>query len=95
MPRSNERAGIAVIGTRMDGFEIKTERDTLRRLPRQASAYARLLLSWTRASDFFSGLTRERHSRTGRPRRPVRWECERRFVQASAASSSAKVAQAR
>lgn len=26
----------------MDGFEIKTERDTLRRLPRQISAYERL-----------------------------------------------------
>jgi hypothetical protein len=27
----------------MHGFEIKTERDTLRRLPRQASAYARVM----------------------------------------------------
>jgi hypothetical protein len=42
VPRSNERADLAVIGTHIDGFEIKTERDTLRRLPRQASAYARL-----------------------------------------------------
>src|SRR3954451_13577948 len=42
VPRSNERADIAVIGTHIDGFEIKTERDTLRRLPRQAGAYARL-----------------------------------------------------
>lgn len=42
VPLSHERADIAVIGRRMDGFEIKTERDTLQRLPRQASAYGRL-----------------------------------------------------
>lgn len=42
VPRSNERADVAVIGSRMDGFEIKTEHDTLRRLPRQAVAYSRL-----------------------------------------------------
>jgi hypothetical protein len=36
VPRSNERADIAVLGRWMDGFEIKTERDTLSRLPRQA-----------------------------------------------------------
>lgn len=42
VPRSNERADIAVIGTRMDGFEIKTDRDTLKRLPRQVEAYNRL-----------------------------------------------------
>lgn len=42
VPRSNERADVAVIGPSMDGFEIKTGRDTLKRLPRQAAAYARL-----------------------------------------------------
>jgi hypothetical protein len=42
VPLSNERADVAVIGTTMDGFEIKTERDTLKRLPRQASAYTRV-----------------------------------------------------
>jgi hypothetical protein len=42
VPRSYERADVAVIGPTMDGFEIKTARDTLRRLPRQAAAYARL-----------------------------------------------------
>jgi hypothetical protein len=42
VPRSNERADVVVIDSRMDGFEIKTERDTLKRLPRQAAAYARL-----------------------------------------------------
>ncbi|MHB1571100.1 MAG: sce7726 family protein [Solirubrobacteraceae bacterium] len=42
VPRSNERADIALIGRWMDGFEIKTERDTLNRLPRQMVAYGRL-----------------------------------------------------
>lgn len=42
VPRSNERADIAVIGQWMEGFEIKTERDTLKRLPRQMVAYGRL-----------------------------------------------------
>lgn len=42
VPRSYERADVAVIGPTMDGFEIKTARDTLKRLPRQAAAYARL-----------------------------------------------------
>jgi hypothetical protein len=43
VPRSNERADVAVIGSAaIDGFEIKTERDTLKRLPRQAEAYTRL-----------------------------------------------------
>lgn len=42
VPKSNERADVAVIGTAMEGFEIKTERDSLKRLPRQAEAYARV-----------------------------------------------------
>jgi len=42
VPTTNARADIAVIGARIDGFEIKTERDTLKRLPRQAEAYTRL-----------------------------------------------------
>ena len=42
VPRSNERADVAVIGSQMMGFEIKTERDTLKRLPRQIAAYDRL-----------------------------------------------------
>lgn len=42
VPRSHERADVAVIGTSIDGFEIKTERDTLKRLPRQAEAYTRI-----------------------------------------------------
>jgi hypothetical protein len=42
VPRSNERADVVVIGTAMLGYEIKTDRDTLRRLPRQVEAYSRL-----------------------------------------------------
>jgi hypothetical protein len=42
VPRSNERADLAVIGRSLDAFEIKSERDTLRRLPRQALASSRL-----------------------------------------------------
>lgn len=42
VPQSNERADVAVIDGTLDGFEIKTERDTLKRLPRQADAYGRV-----------------------------------------------------
>jgi hypothetical protein len=33
---------MVVVGRSLDAFEIKSERDTLRRLPRQALAYERL-----------------------------------------------------
>ncbi|PZR78790.1 MAG: hypothetical protein DLM65_12075 [Candidatus Aeolococcus gillhamiae] len=42
VPRSNERADIALVSREMNGYEIKTDRDTLRRLPRQAPAYGRV-----------------------------------------------------
>jgi hypothetical protein len=42
VPQSNERADIALIGNTIDGFEIKTKRDSLKRLPRQADAYGRI-----------------------------------------------------
>jgi len=42
VPQSNERADVVVIADDMSGWEIKTERDSLKRLPRQAAAYARL-----------------------------------------------------
>jgi hypothetical protein len=42
VPRSHERADIAVIDRLLTGFEIKTERDTLKRLPRQIGAYGRV-----------------------------------------------------
>ena len=42
VPQSHERADLALIGRELRGFEIKTERDTLRRLPRQVTAYGRV-----------------------------------------------------
>jgi hypothetical protein len=42
LPVSGRRADLVVLGRYMDGFEIKTERDTLRRLPAQAAAYEQL-----------------------------------------------------
>lgn len=42
IPQSNERADVAVVGTMLDGFEIKTDRDSLKRLPRQVDAYSRV-----------------------------------------------------
>jgi hypothetical protein len=42
VPRTHERADVAVIGEMIQGFEIKTDQDTLKRLPRQTEAYARL-----------------------------------------------------
>lgn len=54
VPLSNERADLVVVGKSMSGYEIKTERDTLRRLPRQAAAYGRVF-------DACSIVTAERH----------------------------------
>lgn len=42
VPQTNERADVVAIGSRLYGFEIKTDRDTLARLPRQVEAYSRL-----------------------------------------------------
>ena len=42
VPVTNERVDVTVIGSIMEGFEIKTARDSLRRLPRQVDAYARI-----------------------------------------------------
>lgn len=54
VPLSNERADVVVVERDMAGYEIKTERDTLRRLPRQAAAYGRLF-------DRCTIVTAERH----------------------------------
>jgi hypothetical protein len=42
VPQSNERADLAVVGATLEGFEIKTHRDSLKRLRRQADAYSRV-----------------------------------------------------
>ena len=66
VPRSNERADIAVIGRWMDGFEIKTERDTLKRLPRQMIAYGRLF-------DRCTAVVAERHEQAAAEILPEWW----------------------
>lgn len=40
LPHFNTRADVAVVGDALQGFEIKTARDTLNRLPRQVEAYS-------------------------------------------------------
>lgn len=42
IPPFNIRADVAVISSEMHGYEIKTARDTLRRLPHQADSYDRI-----------------------------------------------------
>jgi hypothetical protein len=42
VPETKERADLVSVGARLDGYEIKTERDDLRRLPRQVNAFSRL-----------------------------------------------------
>lgn len=42
IPLTHERADLAVVGPLLEGFEIKTSRDNLRRLPRQVNAYGRV-----------------------------------------------------
>ena len=50
----------------MSAFEIKTERDTLRRLPRQATAYARLF-------DQCTVVVAERHVAAAMEMLPMWW----------------------
>lgn len=66
VPRSNERADMAVIGRWLDGFEIKTERDTLKRLPRQIIAYGRLF-------DRCTAVVAERHEQSASEMLPQWW----------------------
>lgn len=42
IPGTKERADLALVGAGLSGYEIKTERDDLRRLPRQLGAFSRL-----------------------------------------------------
>jgi len=66
VPRTYERADLAVIGRSMDGFEIKTESDTLRRLPRQIEAYGRLF-------DRCSVVVAEKHCNAATTMLPAWW----------------------
>jgi hypothetical protein len=76
VPSSNERADIAVIGQSLDGFEIKTERDTLSRLPRQAAAYGRLF-------DRCTAVIAEKHSEQATEILPDWWGITTVYVNAS------------
>jgi hypothetical protein len=42
IPGTRERVDLALVGSSLTAFEIKTERDDLRRLPRQLDAFSRL-----------------------------------------------------
>jgi hypothetical protein len=42
VPRTHERADLAVVGSTLKAFEIKSERDSLHRLRRQAEAFGRV-----------------------------------------------------
>jgi hypothetical protein len=55
VPRSHERADVAVIGYVIEAFEIKTDHDSLRRLPRQVAAYGRVF-------DRCTAVVAERHA---------------------------------
>jgi len=66
VPRSNERADLVAIGAQFDAFEIKSHRDRLSRLPRQAAAYARLFDSCT-------AVVAERHATAAATALPDWW----------------------
>lgn len=66
VPRSNERADLALVGPLLAAFEIKTARDSLSRLPRQADAYARIFDSCT-------AVVAERHMDATRELLPAWW----------------------
>jgi hypothetical protein len=66
VPRTHERADLVVIGREISSFEIKTERDTLRRLPRQVAAYGRLF-------DRCTAVVAEKHADAARDIVPEWW----------------------
>lgn len=55
VPLSHERVDLAVIGSVLESFEIKTARDNLERLPRQVEAYSRIF-------DCCTAVIAERHA---------------------------------
>jgi hypothetical protein len=54
VPRFNTRADVAIVGDALRGFEIKTARDKLNRLPHQVEAYSNVF-------DFCSAVVADRH----------------------------------
>lgn len=51
IPVTNERADVAVLGERLEAFEIKTHHDSLNRLPRQAVSFAQVFDRCTLVTD--------------------------------------------
>ena len=51
IPVTNERADVAVLGKRLEAFEIKTHHDSLNRLPRQAASFAKVFDRCTLVTD--------------------------------------------
>ncbi len=66
LPTSNRRADVAVLGPLMEGIELKTHRDSLERLPRQAEAYGCVF-------DKCSLVAAERHLRIAEGLLPTWW----------------------
>ena len=66
VPRSHERADVAAIGDVIEAFEIKTDQDSLRRLPRQVAAYGRVF-------DRCTAVVAERHVRETMRMAPTWW----------------------
>lgn len=60
------RVDVAVINGRMSGYELKSERDTLRRLPAQVDVYSRVL-------DFATLVVAEKHHDHALPLLPDWW----------------------
>ena len=51
IPVTNERADVALLGKRLEAFEIKTHHDSLNRLPRQAASFAKVFDRCTLVTD--------------------------------------------
>lgn len=60
------RVDVAVINGRMSGYELKSERDTLRRLPAQIDVYSRVL-------DFATLVVAQKHHDHALPLLPDWW----------------------
>jgi hypothetical protein len=66
IPRSNERVDVALINGALKAFEIKTEQDSLKRLPRQVSAFGHLF-------EHCTAVLAERHLKQGMTIVPDWW----------------------
>lgn len=65
-PVSHRRADLAVIGKELHGYEIKSEADTLRRLPRQVEEFSRIF-------DRCTAVVAEKHKERAEEILPAWW----------------------